>query len=151
MTESAAVPRPAAKVILIDNGSRVLLFRGGDPARPEGGTWWFPTGGGVETGETVVEAARREVLEETGLDLTDLGPIVAHRSAQFMFDGQLILSEEDYFVVRVPPFDISQAGWTTVERVVMVEHRWWTLDELRVTTDTVYPEGLIDLIETFFS
>jgi hypothetical protein len=31
----------------------------------------------------------------------------------------------------------------------MEEHRWWTTAELRTTTDTVYPENLIWLIETF--
>ncbi len=28
----------------------------------------------------------------------------------------------------------------------MAEHRWWGLDELRSTTETVYPEGLIEML-----
>jgi hypothetical protein len=33
-------------VLLLDDAGRVLLFRGGDPAAPERGTWWITPGGG---------------------------------------------------------------------------------------------------------
>lgn len=45
---------------------RVLLIRRGKP--PRAGQWSLP-GGAQELGETVLEAARREVREETGLEL----------------------------------------------------------------------------------
>lgn len=50
-----------AGVILLDSEGRVLLLRRGDD-----GNWCIP-GGVVEPGETIEEAAKREVLEETGL------------------------------------------------------------------------------------
>jgi len=141
--------RRAAKVILVDRTDRILLFRGGDPTAPEAGTWWFPPGGGLEAGETAEQAARREVLEETGLHLSDLGPVVFHRSAEFTFNGADLVSEEDYFVVRVDHFDISTDGWTDLERDVVAEHRWWYLAEVRATNDVVYPEDLVSLVEAF--
>ncbi len=50
-------------------GDRVLMVeRGGVPLQ---GQWSLP-GGGVETGETLDAAVRREVLEETGLTLLDV-------------------------------------------------------------------------------
>lgn len=141
--------RLAAKVILIDRTDRVLLFRGGDPTAPEAGTWWFPPGGGLEPGETPEQAARREVLEETGLVLGDLGPIIFHRHTEFTYNGIDLVSEEDYFVVRVDTFEISTDGWTELEREVVAEYRWWPINELRATVDVVYPDELIWLIDTF--
>jgi len=51
--------------IIRDGPHIVLIRRNREPAI---GRWTFP-GGGVELGETVHEAIRREVLEETGLEV----------------------------------------------------------------------------------
>src|SRR2546430_3985009 len=47
--------------------SQVLLVKHHD--RRDGLTFWLPAGGGSENGETLEEAARREVKEETGVDV----------------------------------------------------------------------------------
>src|ERR1044071_2560203 len=63
------VPRPETirliKVLVHDDvhdGQRVLLLH----RRPERGNFWQPITGAIEDGESPAEAARREVLEETG-------------------------------------------------------------------------------------
>ncbi len=143
------IVRPAAKVVLVDPDDHVLLFRGGDPARPEAGSWWFTPGGGIEPGETAAQAGRREVVEETGLELADLGSIVHHRSAHFSFEGKSYRAEEDYFIVRVDRFEISTRGWTAVERNVIEDHRWWDVVDLSATREVVYPENLVQLVADF--
>jgi hypothetical protein len=46
-----AIHRPSAKVLLIDEEGRLLLLRGIDRTKPEIAPWWFPVGGGLETGQ----------------------------------------------------------------------------------------------------
>ncbi len=58
--------RDAARVILLDARDRVLLLHGCDADQRER-TWWFTVGGGIDAGESALDAAVREVLEETGL------------------------------------------------------------------------------------
>jgi 8-oxo-dGTP pyrophosphatase MutT (NUDIX family) len=142
----APIPRTAGRVIVVDREGRVLLFRGGDPARPRDGTWWFTPGGGAGPGESVEEAARRELFEETGLAVAKLGRVVATRDVTFSFLGRTYEQREHLFRVIVEPFEIDTSRWTRIEREVQVEHRWWTLEELRTTSDVVYPENLLDLV-----
>jgi 8-oxo-dGTP diphosphatase len=66
--------RPIVGVgVVVWHGDRMLLVRRGKP--PRLGHWSLP-GGAQQLGETVAEAARREVKEEVGLDVA-LGDIVA--------------------------------------------------------------------------
>ncbi len=65
--EFPAVPLVGVGAVVVDGQGRVLLVkRGSEPRR---GHWSIP-GGLLEVGESLVEGARREVAEETGLDVT---------------------------------------------------------------------------------
>jgi 8-oxo-dGTP diphosphatase len=63
----AAAPalRPAVCVLLEDDAGRCLFVRRA-PGRPAAG-YWTPVTGKIEDGESIAEAAVREVFEETGL------------------------------------------------------------------------------------
>jgi len=51
---------------LIFDGSRILMAqRGKEPLKG----WWSLPGGALETGELLADAVRREVSEETGLEI----------------------------------------------------------------------------------
>ena len=56
--------RRASRLILLDSQRRVLLLL---HAGTNGESFWSPPGGGLETGETFEQAARREAMEETGI------------------------------------------------------------------------------------
>ena len=119
--------------------------RGSGPAGPA--SIWFPVGGGVENGETLEQAAIREVKEETGLLISDLGPVVMTRHVDFTFEGDSYDQDETYYAVTTAPFVPDTAGWTKVEQRAMSGSRWWTVDELRATSEIVFPEGLSELVE----
>jgi 8-oxo-dGTP pyrophosphatase MutT (NUDIX family) len=148
MTEPAPVLRLGARVILVDEADRVLLLHGRDPARPDRPSWWITAGGGREPGESSETAARREVLEETGIVLGDLGPVVLRRVVEFEFEGTRFRQDEVFYLVRVQSTELTLdlSGWNEIERRSLTEVRWWTLAELAATADLIFPEGLPDLL-----
>jgi len=143
-----AIPREAARVVLVDTGNRVLLLEVEVSAAPEVTRWWFTPGGGLEAGEDARTGACREVLEETGLCLLpdDLGEVRHEQWIEFPFEGRRYRQHEVFFLVRVRPFCLDRSGWTAVEERNIVAHRWWPLTELAGTEETVYPAGLADLV-----
>jgi hypothetical protein len=46
---------------------------------------------------------------------------------------------------------LSRANWTAFEREVMVEHRWWSREELSRTEATVWPENLSEMLDAALS
>ena len=145
---TTAVNRRAARVLLLDGHDRVLLFRGLDPAAPEAGTWWITVGGGVHPGESLVDAAVRELYEETGLRCTaaDLGEPLHEEVSPFSFGGRAIVQSNTFFVLRVDAHEVDTVGFNDLENRSILEHRWWSLADLRATSDSVYPRCLLDLL-----
>jgi 8-oxo-dGTP pyrophosphatase MutT (NUDIX family) len=139
--------RRAARVVLVDRAGRTLLLRGGDPARP-GLRWWFTPGGGLNEGETSAEGAARELYEETGLrvDPAELGEPVWHQVTRFSYDHRNYRQEQDFYLVRVPEWQIDTTGFDIEEQRTIDDHRWWTAAELETTAETVYPEDLAELL-----
>jgi 8-oxo-dGTP pyrophosphatase MutT (NUDIX family) len=140
--------RRAARVIVLDEQERVLLLRCGDPGRPEAGTWWITPGGGLEAGETPEEGARRELAEETGLVVGDLGPVVLETDVTFEFDGVTYDQAESFFVVRTREFTVDRSRWNPIEVASLSDPRWWSIEELANTSDLVFPDELLAVLRT---
>jgi 8-oxo-dGTP pyrophosphatase MutT (NUDIX family) len=140
--------RPTARILVADPEGRVLLFSGG---REDEERWWFTPGGGVHRGETVQGAGVRELFEETGITVSEagLGPVVATSSGLWLAaeSGKLYLGAYSFFFLRVSRTELNTDGQEDLERSVITGHRWWSVPELRSTTERILPRELADLME----
>lgn len=144
------VNRATSRVLLFDRGQRFLLFLTKAPDK-SGAARWLTPGGGVDPGESHHEAAVRELQEETGLVLPDLGePVWSHD-----FEVEWDAADHDtghavFYRAVTDAFVPSDALWTDDERVDVLEHRWWTVDELAATADRFEPTELVSVIRAQF-
>ncbi len=141
------IPRRAARVVLVDGGGRVLMFRGFDPGRPAA-RYWFTVGGGLDDGETAAEGAVRELREETGLSVTmeSLGGPIWRQTSDFPFDGRWYRQEQDFFAIRVDAWEVNIDGFDAQERRSIDGHHWWSVEELISTGERFYPVELPNLL-----
>ena len=139
--------RPAARVLLIDDRDRVLLFSVALPQRPHDRLWITP-GGGLDPGETREDAALRELYEETGLRAVKLGPCIWKRRHAWQWSNKWIDSEEWFYLLRASAFDVVPTAPDEWEMQYVLGHRWWSLPEMvaNMETETFVPRSLPELL-----
>ena len=140
--------RPSARLLVFNKWDEVLLFKSMHQQGPLiGQNYWFTPGGAVEAGENFEQAGIRELEEETGLRCDSLGPEVSRRVFVLrLTDGEEVEADERYFVARPDADQLSFVGWTDLEIEVIAGHKWWSRREIADTTETIWPENLVEML-----
>lgn len=136
-----------SRLVVVNSQQQVLLFQ---YVYPDGYTYWVVPGGSVEQHETFVQAAKRELYEETGWSTASMlvEPIwqqelvlPAHAAAQ--------ITTQEYFFAAVAPVDatITCDHWTTNEREVIAAYRWWSVADLLAAREKIFPDNLVALLQ----
>lgn len=145
-TTQVDTPRIGARVLLLDRHDRVLLIHARDPDQPDH-HWWELPGGGQDPGETLEDTAIREVTEETGIQLNDVGPYLWIRESRFHYRNR------DHH--RIDHIYLGRAADTTSrvatapsenEKLGLIEHRWFRPDQLTTCPDKLIPPALPTLL-----
>jgi ADP-ribose pyrophosphatase YjhB (NUDIX family) len=123
--------RHSVRAVVLDEDDRILLCRFAIP-EPPGLIVWAAPGGGVERGETLLVALRRELREEIGLVVDTDPPHVWHQELVAPghaagYDGLI----NDYFLVRTPSFQ-PRGAMSDDELAAenIVGFRWWRLRDV---------------------
>lgn len=139
--------RHTARVLLLDPADRVLLMRA--RPTPQSPAYWFTVGGEIEPGETLLAAAAREIVEETGFTDAELGAVpwrdefVLRIGADGGEDTQF---KQHYVIAHTNGGAPSKAGWLAHEHALTEELRWWTLAEIVEAAEVIYPLGFAELL-----
>ncbi|ACI52938.1 NUDIX hydrolase [Gluconacetobacter diazotrophicus PA1 5] len=129
-------PVSAAILAVVVRDRRLLLIRRANP--PDQGLWGFP-GGRIEHGETVMQAAERELREETGFIARAQGVLTAFDVLDHAPDGALRFH---YVIVVVRCADSGQDTVRAADDALDVD--WFTLDQVRDAPERMSP-GLLEL------
>lgn len=105
-----AVPRHVVQMLITDDYNRVLVMHRSNNVRSARNVWSIPTGE-HEIGETIQETAKRELMEEYGLELI----VGSHIDCLFQYEniaGDADADEQYHWVItvyRVRVFDVRKA------------------------------------------
>jgi len=155
-TSSPSTPfyRPSGRVILADGDDRILLIRIEDMSIGDNVVLWVTPGGACEGTESFRDAARRELAEETGLRVAELGPCVWRRHHVWQWGDRTVDTHEEFYFLRITdPVEIVPVGASDLELGVIKEYRWWSLAELEAaaerqdsTREELVPRGFPELV-----
>lgn len=141
--------RRVSRIVLLDENDNFLLFRTSSPRLLVPVVRWITPGGGVDPHENHHEGAVRELYEETGLRVENLGESFHSVSGESIFnDGHVQSTYTEFFVHRTSHFMPTTENWLPNEHVDITDTRWWTLGEISQLDQGEYsPSGLQGIVK----
>ena len=127
---------PGARAIIRDERGRLLLIR-----RSDNGAWGMPAGS-MELHESILGCLKREVWEETGLEVLQATPIALYTEPRFTFTTAF----GDQIQLFALAFRVDRWQGAVVTSTDETTHaRFFALDELPTDLPALYRETLADL------
>lgn len=150
--------RNSVKIILINADNKILLMCADDPktTSKDGsyhGRFWFPIGGEIEPGEEFMDAAIRELKEETGLEQQDVvfGPKVWFGEFEMVLSGKMTKLKQQFIVAHTKNSETTLQHLTDEEQKVIEKTAWFSLEEILASEEVVYPVVLPEYLPDILS
>lgn len=113
--------------VIVDAGGRALVVRRSDNQH------WEPPGGVLEVDEPILDGLRREIAEETGLEVS-----VGQLSGVYKNMRRAIIALV---------FRCEQSGGTLRLNSEVTEFGWMTPEEIRANLDEAYAVRVLDALD----
>ncbi|MFF3614980.1 NUDIX hydrolase [Streptomyces sp. NPDC002580] len=137
-------PRQAARVVVLDPTGAVFMFRYDNE---EVGVHWALPGGGMDPGETPLEAVGRELREETGWTDIELdGTLLCLWEHDFTRAGVPVRQHEHIFLAYGPRRDLTGELGAAHAADGILRGRWWSPDDLADAVEQLWPPQLPELL-----
>jgi 8-oxo-dGTP pyrophosphatase MutT (NUDIX family) len=138
--------RQSIKIILLNDADELLLMCMDDPKTMSidggyRGHFWTLIGGQIEANETVLEAAIREVFEETGICKEEIqfGPLVWFGEFDMILHDIPIHIRQQFIVARTKRRSFSLTNLTQDETEVVKYLEWFSYDRILNSGEQIYP------------
>lgn len=124
------------KVFLRNGENKILLLKRSEEKYGKTQGSWDIVGGRIDPGTSLLENLKREVREETGLEITSVPALIG---------AQDIIPNDERHIVRLT-YTASTRGEPVLDLQENTEYKWVDVSELKHLEDVdVYAKGLIDM------
>ncbi|MBO5177505.1 MAG: NUDIX domain-containing protein [Lachnospiraceae bacterium] len=144
--------RKSARAIVINSKNQMFLFQYMFDYLEDSKAIWITPGGSLEEGESFVDALKREVYEELGVQLTKECPEVYYRNPIYTLkNGEKVQSVEKFFLVVLEEKSFSFDHWTESEKKRMRAGKWWSVDEIEKSEDEFFSKDIARMLKELAS
>ena len=130
----------------LNSKGELLIQKRSEFKRRNAGKWSY-TAGAVDSGETTLDGARREILEELGIELKEeqLDFIVSFKREHCFVDVWLVQMELDISKLKLQEEEVSEVKWVTIEELEELIKK-----EEFVKSISLYYDTLLNVLKTCY-